>query len=39
VADAPGSVAAADSPPPEASAAPAPTKSKAVNDLPVTPLD
>jgi hypothetical protein len=38
-ADAPGSVAAADSPLPEAPTAPPPTKSKAVNDLPVTPLD
>jgi hypothetical protein len=38
-ADPPGSVAAAGAPPAEGPAAPAPTKSKAVNDLPVTPLD
>jgi hypothetical protein len=35
----PNAVAAAKSPAPEAPAPPAPTKSKAVNDLPVTPLD
>jgi hypothetical protein len=38
-ADAPSAVAAAKSPAPEAPAPPAPMKSKAVNDLPVTPLD
>jgi hypothetical protein len=35
----PSAVAAAKSPAPEAPAPPAPTKSKAVNDLPVAPLD
>jgi hypothetical protein len=38
-ADAPTSVAAAKSAPPETPNPPAPTNSRAVNDLPVTPLD